>query len=433
MPTYPTTIDGSQAVLLFPYRSKPAYRLGGIYLPVMAYGGTRYIRMYKSLDAGDTWSELDSSNAPSVFNGASYNVVNSYTASDKAWFVYCAPGGPPPTESRVISFDYATGTWGTAITGGPVPATLTGLSSTGSLFPNAQLGIAVRSNGDIVVVHSDVKTHLYNRHTLKFSVYSSGAWGSPVKLVNSNYQASPQDGNEPNLENFNYELVGCYVGANDVVHTLSCGDYGYVYAGIKTDNTLGVYMRFDDDARINHAALQGPLNGTFWGLPALFEQCDQSFFSVPIGVWTGLNDVSNTWKPCLLTVPDSAAPKSYTFRTVQSLFLQYAANQSPVAYFQDSSTGIAYLVWRTVDDPSGDCDVLMSAAKGLEWSEPTILFSTAYGTYAAIDDIEIEVFNGVMRLVFASPTGTWYWQGSVTPTPDSCSTGPTSGNINSVR
>lgn len=94
-------------------RFKANVRLSGRYQPGVDKTNNK-IRMFKSTDGGNTWSEQDSANAPSIFSTANFK---SITAAMEDTFIAVMRPGDASTYST-FRFNVATDTWETSSWGG---------------------------------------------------------------------------------------------------------------------------------------------------------------------------------------------------------------------------------------------------------------------------------------------------------------------------
>ncbi len=114
--------------------------------------------IWQSTDSGATWAEVDSG-SHAAFNGSSF-VLDTFRRDDILHVSGIANGG---TSISVTQFDIGSGTWGSSVTGGPVPDTA------------RQFKCAVRAGGDIVSVFQAIQGGAIG---IGRQVYSGGSWGS---------------------------------------------------------------------------------------------------------------------------------------------------------------------------------------------------------------------------------------------------------------
>jgi hypothetical protein len=404
-------------------------------------GGTNpniYLAVTKSTDAGVTWAEEDSASHPDQTNSGNYKATAQYwDGAGGLWFAYAEDNGASaPTQSIVQQFaidNSGNGTWQTPITGAPVAVPTAGGTAPLSDNVYAQIGIVVRSNGEIVLIHSgsvldpnEGSTH--SRNTLQSSVYASGAWGAAQDLLVTSVS-------ETNLV-CDYSLLGVVKGDNDLVHVFAnCTNepthMGYVHIVIKADNSLALYRRCGEDDQGRDMQYSRGL----WGAPVLLTFGPYKYAALPVAATVTLQS-SVVLKPGLYLFPDSDSLLHYQMMFVDDSITRAGAWRS-VSVCQDASTGSVYLYWthETGSLNSGDFEIRGVCWKGGPgpWTNPSALVSFDWATYDSMEVMEVTAEGGVIRMIASaqhSGGNVWYWQGAVTC---SATGGASTGNINSLR
>lgn len=391
-------------------------------------GADRNINAYKSTDDGNNWTLPTTTNRPTPTGSGDWQPVYQDIEGTKIWVVYL-PNGSPPTESRLQHYDMAVDTWGSPITGGPMPW---GVSSavvgtiTYTIDPDisnnrSQLGLNVRSNGDKVVIYNAVSTAgLSLQQDLYYKIYNGTSWSSANALMLSGTT-------DQEVNSFGY--VGSVTGTNDMVHVFAWTQFGYVYASITTNITTPVrnYRRFDNDA-LDFVGLK---DGVAAGYPKIVHMCDKRFAALPHPILTTvLRDtgtaVTNWFRPALLMIPDVTTPEYTRYEYVEDQIEFDSYDWVPVAVACDTSAKSTYLVWGKLAAPTSSfaTQIRMSCSKGVAWSDPQTLVTTTNPDL--VETIEISVDGGKMRSLFENSAGagvyTWanYYQFSVSCDDEGC-------------
>jgi hypothetical protein len=154
-------------------RGTNLYRCGS-YTDLTNILGESSTRVWKSSDAGKTWTALDTANEP--FLVANYR-CGVFDGANTITFAIL-PEPLPGTPVFLQNFDLATGTWGLpfGIAGAPTPL---GLS-----------GIYRRSTGDLVLVSQYPDPGPLPSPFFGFQVFSAGLW-SPIVDLATNVQSLP--------------------------------------------------------------------------------------------------------------------------------------------------------------------------------------------------------------------------------------------------
>ncbi len=158
-------------------------------------GDPRYFRqtwtVSKSTNGGTSWTQKDNDNRPIgvLAFGRGGSSEAAVLVGTKIWLFYDY-GEHPDTagvygyqfdEIRVIAFDTATDTWGTAITSGGPKRELT---STSYNWSNLSTDAAYRGSNEVVVFHRDTdETQTYRRALYSVFNLSSETWTSTDTVV----------------------------------------------------------------------------------------------------------------------------------------------------------------------------------------------------------------------------------------------------------
>jgi len=162
---------------------------GNRYLVLYRYGSPFEIGVWRSTNAGHTWTEADSANRKTP------NAITIAGVTDTSTTIYVAYADATGL-ARVAEFSKSSNTWGTVTAGGPdIIAGLNGFARPG-------IGLGRRTNGDYVLVFSSCNGSGGNNET-QYLVYSGGAWGATT------------------LANTNGRLFGAVMDASDRFHVFS--------------------------------------------------------------------------------------------------------------------------------------------------------------------------------------------------------------------
>jgi hypothetical protein len=139
--------------------------------------GTAGLHFFKSTDAGLTWSELDSSNAPNVYPGGPthpcYTLGVDGSTVQLLWLrVNSTPVAIGLTR---CTFDLTAGAWGT-----PTNISASGLQLSVTSQAKALMHLIVRGAGDYLVLYSGVKSGTSGR--VSYSTYDGSTLGAAVSI-----------------------------------------------------------------------------------------------------------------------------------------------------------------------------------------------------------------------------------------------------------
>lgn len=404
--------------LIYPHGHKPIRRSNGdLYAVLEDQASPATIHVYRSTDAGLTWTLQDSINSPSTLATTNYH-YNVYDDSPRIWVVFSPGGTTPPTESYVRSFNTTTNLWETAITGGP--ASIRTPAPSTSLTNDAKLGLGVRSNGDKVVVYTESVPFGGSNYTaLRVKVYNGTSWSSSIDLLIPGTTETTY---------VNYTFMGMVRGASDRFHVFAATLSGHVYITINSDNSVTNYRRFDQDPIDTGGHRDG-----HWGLPQIVTFGGQDYAALPHGIVTTVNGVSNTYYPGILLVPDQASPPFFQYLYVnETVKRESGANWISIAIAFDTSTGSLYLLWTKVDPADLSTEVRVACTKGFAWSTPSTLFTSPADDL--IESMEVQASSGVLRAFFENSTGDGfylfphYYESAVTCAQTGCPTVGSAGN-----
>ena len=154
-------------------------------------GGDVKLHTLCSANAGATWAELDSPNAPAISivaggGGSHYTVARdgSHVIVVSVNMVY--PGDIAPSDLTVQTFDLTTGTWGAAVVFA-APVVDFAFSGSGVL-----LSLAVRGPNDYILYYSGPKEISGLNHWGRsyYAAFSGAAFGTGILLPNQSGAAS---------------------------------------------------------------------------------------------------------------------------------------------------------------------------------------------------------------------------------------------------
>lgn len=420
---YIVPASGSFFYMAYPLSEGPRYRssTGYLYATLTKYANpNQTISMYRSTDAGLTSAEVDPGNRPAASFGPGNGAFATWDDGTRIWSCYLPSGG----ASAVMAFNTSTNLWETAITGGPSP---TDANAPSSMNPNKQLGVIVRSNGDIVVIYS-VKTTItaVDYNSLYGYVYSGGSWSGPIDLLVA--------GNEETGSgtDYSFDFLGATLGDSDRIVIWASTTRGYACKTLFSDNTTGNYRRDDRDS-IASLTL-GHRNGV-WGTPATCTFGSQKYHALPVAWQSDLNGVSSQLTPGVIMLEDSATPGALRSDRMES-YPVLAANYNSVCIAPDIANKTAYLVWTAgATFANYQTTLTIACTKGFGFNAPSTLFQT--GSNQLVESMSATAEGGKIRLLIEnyqgnSPyTDTHYYQSDVTCAAGGCAA--SSGNINSAR
>jgi hypothetical protein len=146
-------------------------------------GGPFKLHMFKSTDQGQSWTELDSSNAPNIVTGSVGGVPFPYTLAvdgstvQLLWTRMHTSGATAILDGlRQCTFDLTgSGAWGT-----PANISSGGIGSASSNGRKVVFQIIVRGAGDYIVLHSGTRASGFARTS--YSTYDGSSLGSAVSI-----------------------------------------------------------------------------------------------------------------------------------------------------------------------------------------------------------------------------------------------------------
>jgi hypothetical protein len=211
---YPYQITGSEGVNpqypaahLGPYESGSALY---VVMPNIAGGVTGTIRVWKSTDAGVTWTEQDTANRPTC--SASQYDVQVVLAGTTLYIAYLNTSN----AVNIKPFAMATDLWGSNISGGPTPS----INAFDPVSPQARkFALARRSDGSYVVMYQANETISFTTYgRIYYATYNGTVWSGGTQVDTNNSGLTRQSG-----------LIGCALGASDLVHFLWFDENWWAY------------------------------------------------------------------------------------------------------------------------------------------------------------------------------------------------------------
>lgn len=183
-----------------------------------------HLEVWRSTDNGDTWSEQDSANHPSIPTSLTYRVADVVQVSTTLHIATLN------TSNAIIvrTFSLSTNTWGTSTAAGPVIDQSSNVDS--HISSTAALFLAVRSDGDYIVLHQgDAEAIMgtsYRR--VVYSRHEGSTWTSDVAVSATGVQT-------------HYDARGILMGSSDRAHLIyaqTSGTANLIQNSLTSTNTL---------------------------------------------------------------------------------------------------------------------------------------------------------------------------------------------------
>lgn len=253
---YPYQIRSGNIAAIGPFENGSDLFVALIRVDINPYA----VAIYKSTDAGQTWSEADAGNHKQTASNAGYDsYLDALQHGTKIYVLYRYNGGA--NAVGIASFEMSTSTWDTSLvaTGGPV-VTSTAFFWVGRMAP---FRFARLSNGDFRVAYMDQHTSGSTYGDVKLSTFNGSTWSSAEYLFGS----ATYDLEEQWIQGF-----------------FTDGDRAYALA---VDSIFGIQMRviraddsISDPIYIAPAAFSN--NTPAIGIPCVYTEGGQECFAIPI-------------------------------------------------------------------------------------------------------------------------------------------------------
>lgn len=426
MPTYPTTVTGLGIL-------PPQYLNGGPY----AYNGARYIistdaaftpriAVMKSTDNGQTWTEVDAGNSPSM--SVAVGITSSNTCPDadfpttpKIYVVYIRPTA---NQFTLKSFDFSTDTWGTAINstlgftaGVPSP----------NISDNMWYPVHRGSDNKVVVACSSVKETVSGQPRWRMQYFTcdlgGSSWSAYTQFtgetgVNANFRSNGICINpDTNLVHFFYRQesavspfpVDFLHATLDTSGTFTGNEVIESFASNNTSTCIRV---------IGKPVVQGSGADQIINVPFKLGNVGVTPYTYFVSTYRAISQVTPTWTRIDIVsgagrVTGSAGdlPTNPTmFNVAGVLKLMYGFNSF------DSGGSLT----------AAEIDTSESNDQGLTWTSPSTFYSVpALGSFAVDQELGgAEVDNAAAEFAFFAELSNGidddlldYWEGVVTPVP----------------
>lgn len=354
MPVYPTIQDATGAESLAfqqNWQLGPYYIGTNIYMVLVPTSGAGSLEMWKSTDAGATWTEVDAAHRPAV---STLQLASCIPSSATVFTVISVDS----TSSHPIfnTFNTATDLWGVNSIGGTMTFGRWSLGIVPNLGPNyttggTGLGGAVRSDGSIVAVWDGAENvAARSRCRSNFQVFAAGAWLANSVLCGLNGQTNDD--------------ASCTMikGAADRIHVFFVEYNGKTLQTtcIKSDNSVVAAAQvvagiFDPGANTNHC---------------LQESVGQAAFDGTSEIAVPYKDTNGN--PHVLTATSADNPVWTDTKLPGASVVQENPANAPgtqlMACVYSNAPGQLSMIWLD----SGTNLVISSRTSGV-WSNPTIL------------------------------------------------------------
>ena len=218
-------------------------------------GANAFLEVRRSVSPDTTWSRQDSGNAPTSDDLDVYEFISAVQDGDVIHIASYQDGGAV-SEYRYHQFNMADETWSVVDQTIEAPANL-------PTFP--WISIAVRSNGDVVVVYAGSTDTVMGgaKERADYNVRTTGTWGGPVALGVA--AGDVHDGN-PN----------CVLGTNDFVHCVWQHTANTTDPPTAWTDTIGSSIDPADDSLSANDASDADTGGALLGFPNVVSYDDDS-------------------------------------------------------------------------------------------------------------------------------------------------------------
>lgn len=343
------------------------------------------LEVWMSTDEGVTWAEADSGNHKS-YSSTLYR-THFHVIQDTSTLYFTYTSG---SESVISPFDLATDTWGSTITGGPLPDLPTAADK---VQPNGVAMSAPLGGGEFQTFYTKnfVDSLTDTRTEIRYQLYDGTSWGSDTAFLTPEAESGEVD-------SFSYDLEGVTVGATTRVHVnFATRDYGVGRKASRGGAEYG-YTRNGMYVRSLFGA---------WGGPTLVTLGPTDFVISPMMLVEPFGG-SPRYIPAAMMYEDADEP-SYIRIDSMGETTTFSSNWIMSSVAADATDKAAHLVWVLYNGLSGGSEnfkIRRACTKGGAWSAPSTIFDAGTdeveSVFAAID-------GGQMGVGFSNDSGGTYF------------------------
>lgn len=327
-----------------------------------------HIEVWRSTDAGVTWTQQNSGNEPigKVITGSGNTLYQVRMVGSTLYVLYIKS---TDEQAAIRPFDLATNTWTVAseVTGGPTP---TNSGGSGIIHGSPSVTFERFSNGRYVVVYTSTETvGGQPKDRVRAKIWNGSSWVSD-QMINTNKSGTSGTGDG---------LVGCILGADDLAH-LFWYDGAYFclfHRTLDSSGTLGSIQQIP--------TVGWDKSAMHLGIPMSYvDSCGDTWIVVPAALWNTTNaqvpyTSQTTIRPGIVRGKCALNPKwnveTAADETDGPSDRPWPGGHKVMSALWNSSTSALHLYWaRKGEQTSTNYKIMTAANIGGGWSSPTALF-----------------------------------------------------------